>query len=51
MPVKSKAYIATYRGTSLCFFCNQQDEIEFHLFFSCIKLQSWGIFFMFLMFK
>ena len=51
MPVKSKPYVATYHGTSLCSFCNQQDETESHLFFSCIKLQSVWNFFMFLMFK
>ena len=33
MPVKSKSYVATYHGTSLCSFCNQQDETESHLFF------------------
>ena len=33
MPVKSKPYVATYHGTSLCSFCNQQDETESHLFF------------------
>ena len=51
MPVKSKPYVATYLGTSLCSFCNQQDETESHLFFSCIKLQCVWNFFMFLMFK
>ena len=51
MPVKSKPYVATYYGTSLCSFCNQQDEIEFYLFFSCIKLQSVWNLFMFLMFQ
>ena len=51
MPVKSKPYVATYHGTSLCSLCNQQDETESHLFFSCIKLQSVWNFFMFLMFK
>ena len=51
MPVKSKPYVATYHGTSLCSFCYQQDEIESHLFFSRIKLQSVWNFFMFLMFK
>ena len=51
MPVKFKPYIATYHGTSLCSFCNQQDETESHLFFSCFKLQSVWNFLMFLMFK
>ena len=51
MPVKSKPYVATYHGTSLCSFCNQQDETESHLFFSCIKVQSVWNFFMFLMIK
>ena len=51
MPLKSKPYIATYHGTSLCSFCNQHDETESHMFFSCIKLQSVWNFFMLLIFK
>ena len=51
MPVKSILYVATYHGTCLCSFCNQHDETESHMFFSCIKLQSVWNFFMFLMFK
>ena len=49
--LKSKPYIATYHGTSLCSFCNQQDETEPHLFSTCIKLQSVLNFFMRLIFR
>ena len=51
MPVKSKPYVATYHSTSLRSFCNQQDETESNLFFSCIELQRVSNFFMLLMFK
>ena len=36
MPVKSKPHIATYHSTSLCSFCNQQDETESHFFCVCV---------------
>ena len=42
MPIKSKPYIATYHGTSLFSFCNQQDKTESQLFFRELSYKVCG---------
>ena len=51
LPVKSKPHIAAYHQTNMFSFCYSSEETVYHLFLTCVKLNSVWDFIIHLIFK